>query len=93
MKTVDGFLDGQTQNLSGGGAFIRCPEVPDFDDAFGVVMTARCRLILVTAETVWSDVHSVNDETVFHGIGVHFKRIFNDDRLFLHGVIARHRQA
>ncbi|MDH3952514.1 MAG: PilZ domain-containing protein, partial [Deltaproteobacteria bacterium] len=55
MTTSNGLIDGQTHNVSLGGAFIRCPEKPDLEDNFRLVMSTKDRLVLVNAEIVWSN--------------------------------------
>ena len=90
MTTSEGLVDGQTQNLSCCGAFIRCARMPNLNDDFRLVITTKERLILVTAEVVWSDVHTAHGKPVFRGLGVRFINILNDDRRFLRRMIANH---
>ena len=90
MAADDRLVDGRTQNLSLGGAFIRCSELPTPDSEFRLVITTKDRLIPATAELVWSDVSHSQDKSVVHGMGVRFTRISNDDRSFLRGVLRDH---
>ncbi len=85
MTTPDGLVDGQTQNLSLGGAFIHCREIPDLQKNFRVVISAKERLILVNAEVIWS-----NGESTSYRIGIRFTNISSNDRIFLSGVISAH---
>jgi hypothetical protein len=43
MTTSNGLIDGQTQNVSLGGAFIRCPQKPDLENNFRLVMSTKDR--------------------------------------------------
>jgi hypothetical protein len=85
MTTPNGLVDGRTQNLSLGGAFIQCREIPDLQENFRLVISARERLILVNAEVIWS-----NGESTSYRMGIRFTKISSDDRIFLSGVISAH---
>jgi hypothetical protein len=88
--TLAGPLDAETQNLSLLGAFIRCAELPDLDDRFRVVIKPTERqFLLATAEKVWADTF-INDKETFHGIGVCFTYIVDDDRQRLGRMISDH---
>ena len=88
MNTPTGLVDGHTQNISLGGAFVRCREIPDLQDNFRMVMTTKERLILVNAEVVWSNENESNDKSTFHGMGIRFTNISSNDRTFLRSVIS-----
>ena len=90
MTTSGGLADGQTQNVSLGGAFIRCQEKINLEDRFRLVMTTKDRLILVHAEVVWSNGHKSEGKSAYHEIGVRFTNISGNDRTFLSGVISTH---
>ncbi len=90
MTTPNGLVDGQTQNLSLGGAFVRCREIPDLQSGFRLVMTAKERLILVNAEVIWSNGSRSSAKSTSHGLGIRFTYISSNDRSFLRGVIASH---
>ena len=90
MTTSNGLVDGQTQNISLGGAFIRCPEKINLKDRFRLVMTTKDRLILVNAEVVWSNGHKSKSKSAYHEMGVRFTNISGNDRTFLSGVISSH---
>lgn len=80
--------DGETRNLSLGGALIRCSEQPNPDHHFRMVIeSSKGRFVLVTAEIIWSDTYNSNDKTVFHVMGVRFLEVF-DDRKLLFDVIS-----
>lgn len=82
-------VDGEIQDLSLGGAFIRCSVRPNGKDTFRMVISAKGRLISVTGETVWKDVQKGNNQTTFRGMGVRFRQLLSGDRQFLRDVIAK----
>ena len=90
MMTGNGLVDGEIQDLSLGGAFIHCLEMPNPRENFSMVITAKGRLISVTAAVVWTGTQRFSNKNVLGGIGVRFKQIFTDDRRFLKDVIANH---
>ena len=90
MTTSNGLADGQTQNVSLGGAFIRCPEKPDLEDNFRLVMSTKDRLVLVNAEIVWSNGRKSEGKSAYHEMGIRFTKISGNDRTFLSGVISNH---
>ena len=90
MTTSNGLVDGQTHNVSLGGAFIRCPEKPDLEDNFRLVMSTKDRLVLVNAEIVWSNGRKSEGKSAYHEMGIRFTKISSNDRSFLSGVISNH---
>ena len=90
MTTSNGLADGRTQNISLGGAFIRCSGKPVLEENFRLVMTTKDRLILVNAEVIWSNGHKSEGKYTYHEIGVRFTKLSSNDRSFLSGVISKH---
>ena len=90
IMTGNSLIDGEIQDLSTGGAFIHCLEMPIPSDNFSMVITAEGRLVSVTAAVVWTGTQRFSNKNVLGGIGVRFKQIFTDDRRFLKDVIANH---
>lgn len=90
MTTANGLADGQTQNISLGGAFIRCLKKPNLEGNFRLVMTTKDRLILVNAEVVWSNGRKSEGRANHHEMGVRFTKLSSNDRTFLSGVISSH---
>ena len=90
MMTGNGLVDGEIRNLSLGGAFIHCLEMPSHTDDFSMVISAQGRLISVTAAVVWTGTQRFSNENVLGGIGVRFTQIFTHDRRFLKDVITNH---
>jgi len=86
----NGLVNGEIEDLSLGGAFICCTEMPNTEDKFHMVISAEGRLISIIGEVVWKDVNKSNSETTLRGIGVRFKQMFSGDRRVLREVIASH---
>jgi len=79
MTTSNGLVDGQTHNVSLGGAFIRCQEKPDLEDNFRLVMSTKDRLG-----------RKSEGKSAYHEMGIRFTKISGNDRTFLSGVISNH---
>ena len=86
----DDLVNGEIQDLSLGGAFIRCPIMVKTKDKFHMVISARGRLVSIIGEVVWQDLNKINHKAKMHGMGVQFKQIFSGDRRFLREAIASH---
>ena len=89
MPGHNDLVDGETQNLSLGGAFIRFSEEPRSNHNLHVVINAKGRFISCTAQVVWSDtsIHASQNKSI--GVGVRFTKMMLNDRSFLHGEITR----
>lgn len=86
--------EGETQNLSLEGAFIRYSEIPDLGKEFEIVFKPpEQRSIVVIAEKIWSANFNFNSQTVFSGMGVRFIKVFEDDRELLNDLIANRIEA
>ena len=86
--------EGETQNLSIDGAFIRYSELPDLSEEFEIVFKPpEQRSIVVIAEKIWSANFNFNSQTVFSGMGVRFIKVFDDDRELLDKLIVNHIEA
>jgi hypothetical protein len=86
----DDLVNGEIQDLSLGGAFIRCPVMVKTKDKFHMVISAKGRLVSIISEVVWQDLNKINGKATMHGMGVRFKQIFSEDRRFLREAIASH---
>ena len=86
----DALVDGEIEDLSLGGAFIRCSAMPNAEDTFHMVISTKGRLISLTGEMVWKDVQKLNSQTRFRGMGVRFNKLLIGERQFLRDVIAKH---
>jgi hypothetical protein len=85
----DGLVDGEIQDISLGGAFIRCSAMPNPQDNFHMVITAKGRLISTIAEVVWSSGYKFKSKTALSGIGVRFRRLLHSDRRFLANLVVK----
>jgi len=88
MITGESLVDGAIQDISLGGAFIRCPTMPNPKDSFHMVITSKGRLISIIAEVVWSDGHKFKSKAALGGIGVRFRQLLHGDRRFLANMVA-----
>jgi len=88
MIAGESLVDGEIQDISLGGAFIRCPTMPNPKDSFHMVITSKGRLISIIAEAVWSDGHKFKGKAALSGIGVRFRRLLHGDRRFLANMVA-----
>jgi hypothetical protein len=88
----DDLVDGEIQDLSLGGAFIRCSAMPNDKDNFHMVISAKGRLISLIGEMVWKDVHTFKNKTTLRGMGIRFRQLLIGDRQFLRDVIAKHQR-
>ena len=87
MITSTGTIDAMAKNVSLEGVFVRCPEVSDLEDTFRLIIKPpEGQIFLATGRKVWSDTFS-RDERTFHGIGVSFLYIVDDDRHVLSELI------
>lgn len=90
MSVSNTLIDGETKNLSLGGAFIKCSEQPKPGLIFRMTIEpSKGRLFLVSAKVVWSDSYTVRDKTVLRGLGVRFLEVL-DGRQFLRVEIEKH---
>ena len=90
MLTPEGKMGGKTENISRGGAYIRCSTLLSKNDLFTMTIQAPNREPLhVGAEVVWLDIPLTPDkEQVPIGMGVRFTDISVDDLQFISNVVA-----
>ena len=89
METPEGKLVGKTENISCGGAYIRCSMLLSKNDFFTMTIQAPNREPLhVGAEVMWVDIPLIPDkEQVPIGVGVQFTHISVDDLQFISKVV------
>jgi hypothetical protein len=90
IQSPDGLVDGTTENLSLGGAFIRLSKELNASQNLPIVLDANGRFIPCTAQLVWTDQRKLSDQSNSVGIGVRFTRMMLYDREFLHREILDH---
>jgi len=93
IQTSSGLVNGKTENLSLGGAFIRLSNQLNTDNNLPLVLDAKGRLIPCNAQIVWSEERNLSDHTRRLGIGVRFTRMMLHDREFLYRAISSHARA
>ena len=93
IQTSTTLVEGQTQNLSLGGAFIQLSEQLQLSQSLPVVLEARGRKLPCTVEVVWLDTHTPYSQDKSSGIGVRFTRMMLHDREFLHDEISGYLKA
>jgi hypothetical protein len=73
MVTATGVMEGETENISLHGAFIRCQKLLEPGERLIVIVKLPSNLSLnYHAEVAWSRVPRPNDEGTSHGMGVKF---------------------
>jgi Tfp pilus assembly protein PilZ len=89
-KAGTGLINGEIQDLSMGGAFIRCREMLNINDKFYMVISARGRLMSIIGEVMWQEAKKINNKITTYGMGVQFRNMISGDRWFLRELIASH---
>ena len=90
IKAPNHLAHGKIENLSLGGAHIRLRKDANLNNSLPMVITADGRLISVSAQVVWSNVHGRGDKAKFCGVGVRFTKMMISDRQYLQMVISEH---
>ena len=88
IQTPNGLVDGTTENLSLGGAFIRLVDQLTSGRELPAVLDVKGRFIPCSAQVVWADERILSDQGKYLGIGVCFTRMMLHDREFLHREIS-----
>ena len=91
MMTPEGDLEGTIENISVGGAYIRCGTPLFKKDLFILsILSHNGELSWIGAEVVWIDVHSDHDSEVPIGMGVRFTNISPDDLKFIDATVSQY---
>jgi hypothetical protein len=92
MMTPEGEMDGTIENISAGGAYIRCGTLLSKNDLFILAILVQDReSSWIGAEVVWIDIPLIpNSEPAPIGMGVRFTDISEEDRQFLVEVVSEH---
>jgi hypothetical protein len=83
---------GETKDISAGGAFIGSSKRLRTNERLSMMIVDTPpleRSLAVDAEVVQSDIYCLDDETMFHGMGVRFTRISHRDRMLLTALIEK----
>jgi hypothetical protein len=90
MKSSRGFMAGETKDVSYSGAFIRCREPLKPKETFEISISVSllCPRVKATAEVIWSNPYSPDNETKPPGMGVRFTRIADTDRELISALVS-----
>ena len=83
---------GETKDISAGGAFIGSSKRLRTNERLSMVIVDTPHLersLAVDAEVVQSDIYCLDDETMFHGLGVRFTRISHRNRVLLTALVEK----
>jgi c-di-GMP-binding flagellar brake protein YcgR len=85
-------MDGQTTDISAGGAFIRCEEPLKLKEFFEMTISVSplSPRIKAIAEVVWSNVSDLEAELQSRGMGVRFFKMSDEDRKVISALISDH---
>jgi len=84
LHNVQGSIEGETRNISVGGAFIQYSEEADLNGELQIVFeNSEQRSISVTAREAWSGNFNIDGKSVFSAVGVRFTEISFEDREFI----------
>ena len=91
VKTLQGTIEGITKDISVDGVFIFCPEEPELENSFAIVLeTSEDRLIAMFGEKVWSGNFNIDDKTVF-GMRISFTFMAPEDRQYIAALVEEER--
>ena len=92
MMTPEGDMDGTIENVSAGGAYIRCGTLLSKNDLFILAILIQDREeSWIGAEVVWIDIPlSPDTEAIPVGMGIRFTNISAEDLQFLTEAVAKH---
>ena len=93
MMTPEGDMDGTIENISAGGAYIRCGTLLSKNDLFVLAILIQDReKSWIGAEVVWIDIPLYPDtEAIPVGMGIRFTDVSAEDLQFLTDAVAEHR--
>jgi len=83
---------GETKDMSACGAFISSPKRLRTNQKLSMIIMESPyseRSLSVDAEVVQSNIYCLDDETMFHGMGVSFTRISHRDRMLLTALVEK----
>lgn len=92
MMTPEGEMDGTIENISAGGAYIRCGTLLSKNDLFILsILSQNGENSWIGAEVVWIDIALTSDpEATPIGMGVRFTNISAEDLEVITEVVAEH---
>jgi len=92
MMTPEGDMDGTIENISAGGAYIRCGTLLSKNDLFILAILIQDREeSWIGAEVIWIDIPlSPDAEAIPVGMGIRFTNLSAEDLQFLTEAVAQH---
>ena len=76
METPEGTIEAEVQNISLGGAFIRCQKPLSVGHVFSLTMIGPDNApVTATAQVVWSNVNVPDEKVIHRGMGVRFLKM------------------
>ena len=89
-STPQGDIEGQVENISADGAFlVSCQEPLPVEGTFRLVIKPhKHQHLRVTAQVIWTTVFTPDEGEPCLGVGVLFIYVSEEDKRFLHAVIA-----
>ena len=78
IKAAKGLKRGETEDISLGGAFIRCEKPPRENEKVLLTFQDHSSNTLVLAQVVWTNYESQGSGDKPTGMGVQFLQFFND---------------
>ena len=89
LHNVQGPIEGETKDISVGGAFIFLSEKPKFGVNFPILLKpSGKRSVSVVGKKIWSDTFNIDNKPVF-GMGVQFMLISDEDRQFISTLVEK----
>lgn len=93
IETSQGTIEGETINISLGGAFICCQRPLPLRENFRLAVDAPNHdSLTVNAEVVWSNINVPDEKILNRGMGIRFIEITKADREFLNHVLSAHHE-
>lgn len=91
MMTPEGDMDGTIENISAGGAYIRCGTPLFKKDLFILaIISQNQELTWIGAEVVWIDIPPNHDSEVPVGMGVRFTSISAEDQRLIDDAVSEY---
>jgi Tfp pilus assembly protein PilZ len=92
MKSTQGFMAGETKDVSNGGAFISCREPLKPKEVFELAISVSLLhpRVKAIAEVIWSNPSRHNDEPESRGMGVRFIKIADKDLELISALVSNH---
>lgn len=92
VKSTQGFMAGETKDISNGGAFISCREPLNPKEVFEVAISVSLLhpRVKAIAEVIWSIPSRFDDKPESRGMGVRFIKIADRDRELISALVSNH---